>query len=293
LILLERGDRLPTVALAQALLNGQMPGQTALEVDGIYGSRTEAAVRAFQQNVMRVAGLGRIDSNTWMRLSQGQNMQVRDMVDISDPLINEMADVVRAAGSDPILRGGGSNAVGDIVPSIASSGVRPGSLVLLRFQGHGNRGTQVIGYGTGCFVYYDVIHRREVPSLEQCIAERSSVSEEDAAVVMDAMSRSAISVDSLELPDVATALRPLRDYLSPYGSIEFHGCQVGGGARGAQLLQRMADLVNAPVSAAQTRQITGNAIRFRGAILSRFPSRATLQQWSRRLPPLTSSRLVY
>jgi hypothetical protein len=290
LILLEHGDRLPTVALIQILLNAYTPADSSLLVDGIFGRATEAAVRTFQRTVMRTAPSGQIDSRTWVRLAQEQHLQVRDLVDITDPLINQMADVVRAEGSNPIVRGGGSNAVADIVPSIAASGVRRGTLALLRFQGHGNRGVQVVGYGTGCHVYYDIMHQREVPPLEQCIAERASVTPEDAAVVMAAMSRSALSDSSLELPEVSAALRPLRDYLSPCGSIEFHGCQVGGGTRGARFLQRMADLANVPVTAAQTRQVTGNAIRFRGPILSKFPNDSTLHRWARNLPPLRSSR---
>lgn len=292
MILLQQGDHLPTVALIQILLNGHMHGtllNTPLVVDGIFGRNTRAAVETYQREIMRTAPTGRINSNTWRHLCNGQNMLVRDMVDISDPLINEMAEIVRQQGSNPIIRGGSSNAVGEVVPSLMQSGVRPGTLVLLRFQGHGNRGVQVIGYGTGCFVYYDVIRRVDVPSLEQCIRDRPNVSPEDNAAVMDAMSRSNISNNSLDLPEVVQALRPLRRLMSPYGSIEFHGCQVGGGVHGARFLQRMANLVQVPCTAAQTRQRTSNAIRYSGPILTKFPNRSNLRRWARQLPLLRST----
>ena len=218
-------------------------------------------------------------------------MLVRDLVDISDPMINEMADVVREQGSRPILRGGGSNAVGDVVPSLVGSGVAPGSLFLLRFHGHGNRGVQVIGYGTGCHIYYNVLHGREMPSFEECIAARDSVSAQEGQVVGLAMSRSNISLASLELADVSRALLPMRRYLSPYGSIEFHGCQVAGGTRGARFLQHAANLMHAPCTGPRTRQHTYNAIRFSGPLLTKFPRRgSSLRRWARDLPALTSNR---
>ena len=146
MVILQRGDHLPTVAGVQTLLNVHVPSQQRLEVDGAFGPLTEEAAKWFQREIMHARPTGIINGEVWRVLSQGQYMHVRDLVDITDPVIHEMADVVRAEGSRPILRGGASDAVSEVVPSIVASGVTPGTLFLLRFQGHGNRGGQVVGY---------------------------------------------------------------------------------------------------------------------------------------------------
>jgi hypothetical protein len=288
MILVKTGDRLPIVAAVQLLLNARLAGRPPLGVDGDFGTKTRQAVVAFQDRA-RLRSDGVVGPNTWGRLTESNRLQVRDVVDVFDQLLLQSQQVVERAGSRPIVFGGGSNAVGWVAPSIAASGVGPRSLVLLRFQGHGNRGTQVVGYGTGVHVLYDVLRREPVPPLHQFSRDAAHVTPEEARTIQQVISRSGISLRSLALPDVIAALSPLRGSFAPSGSVEFHGCQVGGGVQGQRFLQQIANLFGVPAVAAQRRQTTDDAIRFYGPVRIACPNGATLQNWARALAPILTS----
>lgn len=289
MILVKNGDVLPIVASVQLLLNARLAGRRPLVVDGYFGNNTRRAVIAFQERVELLPPDAIVGPITWGRLTEHNRLRVRDMVDVFDPLLHESRQVVETVGSRPIVFGGGSNAVGWVAPSIVASGVPHGSLVLLRFQGHGNRGSQVVGYGTGVHVLYDALRREPVPPLRQFSRERANITPEENRAVELAVSRSRISLRSLALPDVVAALSPLRAYFAPSGCVEFHGCQVGGGPEGQQFLQQVANLFGVPAVAAQHRQVTGDAIRFRGPIRTACPRGVRLKVWANALPPIRSS----
>jgi len=288
MILLKRGDKLPMVAAAQLLLNARLDGHPPLSVDGDYGRQTELAVIAFQRRA-NLRDDGDIGLSTWNRLIAHMPLRIRDIVDVFDPILHESRTALESAGSQPILFGGGSNAVGWVVPSIASSGVTPRSLVLLRFHGHGNPGTQVIGYGTGVHVLYDTLRRQPVPSLHGFVRAQANVTASEDAAVRDVSARSGISLLSLSMPDVVAALRPLRAYFNPSACVEFHGCQVGGGGKGLMFLEQVANLFGVPAVAAEHSQTTANSIRFTGPIRTVCPGGVPLSTWARALPPIRAS----
>jgi hypothetical protein len=289
MILIQTGDRLPIVAAVQHLLNARLSGRRPLRVDGDFGRQTREAVIAFQDRARFRRSDGIVGPITWERLTSHNRLKVRDVVDVFDQLLLESQRVVESTGSRPIVIGGGSNAVGWIAPSVASSGVNPGSLVLLRFHGHGNRGTQVVGYGTGVHVLYDVLRREPVPPLHGFSRRAANVSPEEDRTISQVTARSAISLRSLMLPDVVAALSPLRAYFAASGSVEFHGCQVGGGVEGQQFLQQVAGIFGVPAVAGQRAQTTGNAIRFRGPIRIACPRGVSLREWARGLPAVLAS----
>lgn len=290
MILLIRGDRLPIVATVQLLLNSRLRGRRPLRIDGDFGRRTAEAVIEFQHQNRVALVNGHVGPETWARLTEHTRLQIRDIVDVFDPLLTESQHLTEVVGSTPIIFGGGSNSVGWVVPAIAGSGVAPRSLVLLRFHGHGNRGVQVTGYGTGCHVLFDAIRHQPaaMPPLDQCAPQQVNPTPTEMAMVQQVMSHSAISLRSLALPDVVASLTPLGNFFSPTGSIEFHGCQVAGGTVGEQFLRRIVDLFGVPAVAAQEGQTTGNAIRFRGRIRMAFPH-GDLRSWARSLAPIRRS----
>jgi peptidoglycan hydrolase-like protein with peptidoglycan-binding domain len=161
MILLKQGDQLPIVATVQLMLNSRLSERSPLKVDGIFGPKTKEAVIAFQKRD------GQVDSSTWARLTEHTRLQVRDIVDVSDPLLLQSHQILTEIGSAPISIGPSSNAVGFLAPSIVSSGVKPGMLALLRFHGHGNSGIQVVGYGHLGLVVYDVIRRQPFPGFDR------------------------------------------------------------------------------------------------------------------------------
>lgn len=293
MLLLKKGDRLPTVAGVQLNLNLFLPDPEKLDVDGDFGRLTEAAVKQFQRmfpGVLRVDGeIGRL---TWQKLAELERLKVRDWADVSDPLLYEAVQIANEqVGSTPIESGFASFAVSGVASSVEASGVGGNQLFLLRFLGHGNRGSQVIGYGTGCHVLYTVVRQEGFRGFEACVREmrEGTITDHENAVVREAMAFSGLNASSFSNPIIAASLTPLKDLLSPYGSIEFHGCQVGGGARGQRFLQAAADFFGVPCSGAERKQTTGDAVRFSGPVATACPGAVSLKQWARGLAPIPYS----
>ena len=137
--LLRKGDRLPSVAAVQILLNkAQDYGQT-ITVDGIYGRNTKAAVKLFQAR-SRLASDGVVGKDTWAALNQSERLQVVDAVDITakDDWQYE-AQTLRSLAASPIVVGGMSNGVSQVMQEILKQSAAR-NVVLLRFHGHGAPG---------------------------------------------------------------------------------------------------------------------------------------------------------
>jgi hypothetical protein len=288
MIMSKQGDHLPIVAAIQLFLNANR-GSAAIPVTGEFDGRTAAAVRSFQDRC-HINPDGIVGPETWRRLAMSCGAEVRDIVDIFDPTIVQMQRVAERVGSRPIVFGGGSNALGWIVPSLAASGVRPGTLALLRILGHGNYGSQVIGYGTGCHVLFQTMRvGQPMPSLHHCAPDQVHATPEEFRQVGQVMEHSGISAWSVTNPEVIEALAPLRNYFAPYGCVEMHGCRVGGGAQGPQLLGRLAELWRVPISGARDKQRTFDAVRYHGAVTTICPDRNDIATWAGRLEPVTMS----
>ena len=75
------GDRLPSVGVLQKLLGR---AGARLDVDGIFGPKTLAAVREFQRRHHPLRQDGLVGIKTWARLTEGLNLPIVDCVDVFD-----------------------------------------------------------------------------------------------------------------------------------------------------------------------------------------------------------------
>jgi hypothetical protein len=249
--LLKRGDRLPSAAVLQMLLNRGRTAGRKLTVDGVYGSNTRSAVIDFQ----RPRGLktdGIVGQNTWPRLIQGTDFRVLDAVDVTSPDELEPDDI-RAVGGRPVLAGAMCNGVAQAVQDIIRQALSGGSMVLLRFHGHGSPGSMGISDGTHTI--------------------------------------DPVSMTSLTSSNIATAtpvLAQLRACFGVYTSIELHGCRVGRGPTGRTLLRQLSSIWGVPVSAGVRSQTAGgtSTFRFEGEVVTAMPGGQTLRSWSKALPGL-------
>jgi hypothetical protein len=245
--ILRRGDKLPTVALLQVLINRAMREGEHLTVDGIFGPNTQRGLRATQHRLGQSRS-GQVDESTWRALMRGQEFQVIDAVDVTDPDVwrNEAQDI-QSAGGDPIMSGGMCDGIRGVTGQIQRQ-ARSGRVVLLRFFGHGNRGVMMVAGGT-----------------------RSRTDWAFTTHYMDGM---------------VTYLARLRPIFSPFGSAELHGCRVGAGSNGRRLLRGLCRAWEVPVTAGLRSQSAGGryTFRFEGPTITMFPGGGNLRSWARSLP---------
>lgn len=188
---LSRGDRLPTVAALQLLLNETL-GEGYVTIDGHFRGRTEDGVKTIQGS-FRARPDGRVDGRTWAELVKGHDLKVIDAVDVTTPdyvwhhetpdgngftsedqleivvdsrtgrkiksrgkrLELEIAEEVKNitdVGGTPIVTGGMCNGVDHVVGRVLHRVADHGRIVLLRFHGHGAPGLMGISSGTGTYL---------------------------------------------------------------------------------------------------------------------------------------------
>lgn len=248
MILLKYGNKGPSVITLQVVLN--KAAGSGLAVDGIFGPKTRRAVRGFQgRNGLKRDGA--VGKKTWPKLAARAGVKIIDVVDAHDPaaLTLEAADI-RAAGGNPIILYGMSNGVGQAALEVRMRSPSPGRVAILRFHSHGAPGDMNVSAGKGGDSKADL---------------------------------SGISHDNLAL--VAPALRSITPQIASYGCVEFHGCNVGAGATGAQLVKGVADLIRRPTSAGIKTQYGGgggyHTFRFEGPVVSAYPGGVTRKAWAR------------
>lgn len=138
--LLHKGDTLPSVAAVQILINRALTRGETIKVDGIYGRQTKQAVLDFQRRNPPLAQDGIVGPNTWAKLVWDQRLNVVDAVDVTNPKDLGIEDsAIMDAGGDPIMNFGMCNGARVVINNIISRAQR-GSVVLLRFHGHGAPG---------------------------------------------------------------------------------------------------------------------------------------------------------
>jgi hypothetical protein len=240
-----KGDALPSVTTSQILLRRHSP-QTLIKADGRYGPRTKSAVENFQGAHAPLKKDGIIGANTWNSFMSVSGFQTIDVVDGTDPsLVTFEANDIRQAGGDPIVVFGMSNGLQFVTSQIVARGRRK-NVMLLRFHGHGGRGTQNVTGGQ----------------------------------INGAPHMAAISISNYG--QIEGTIAPIKNVMLPFGSIQLLGCDVGGGGQGAQLVQRLAQTWGVPVTAGLHTQFGGGSdtFRFEGATVTGFPGGATLASWS-------------
>src|ERR1700755_1504662 len=142
-VTLKRGDRLPTVALAQARL---LERGSELIVDGLFGKLTERAVAAFQKET-GIPETGWMDPQTWLALHADHPMVVVAALDAGDiagwqedyPFLND-------GHSQVWVTGGMSRGARDLIQHLVTSNPA-GSVSLLRLHGHGGPGHMAVSAG--------------------------------------------------------------------------------------------------------------------------------------------------
>jgi hypothetical protein len=247
------GERSPRVVLIQILLN-RAGTDPQLTVDGRFGAKTRAAVIAFQRSVHGLHTSGHIDPITWHKLPRGKDMNVLDVVDVGDPKIGGLArHELTHAGGHPIELAKMCNGVGQMVGSAFANSAN-GSVALLRITGHGNLGRWLtVSVG-------DVVDATR--------AEKKILASEDHSYI------SAENFDKLAL-----VLAPLKSIFASYGTAEHGGCSLGGRKGTRELLHKLADLWDVPVSVGVGLQ--HSYLKFDGATFTAYPENGTLNSWSR------------
>jgi hypothetical protein len=237
---LREGDQLPAVGVLQKLLNRT---GTSLVTDGIFGTKTLAAVRAFQFP----RGLGHsgvVGEATWRRLTSDVHLPILDCVDVWDPtFFQQDAAYIRKEGGHLILIGGACNGVEQAVDLIRN---QERNVFLLRFHGHGGPGVASVASGQG--------------ELDPKMRQRSDISED---------------------PLVLRSLQRLRPVFGRYGCVQFIECETGRGHKGRHLLTRLAAELGVPVTAAVNDQPFGRGPTFRleGPTITAVPGGSSLRNW--------------
>lgn len=139
MIILRRGDRLPTVAVLQSYLNQQPTTRPLLSVDGIFGPKTHLAVQRFQ-SAARLAPNGVADWELWRRVV-GEEWQIIDWIDRSTKDLDP--NLIPAYGQTVLEDFGTTFGAPKVLKEVAAAG-RMGQVVLLRFHGHGGPGRQLV-----------------------------------------------------------------------------------------------------------------------------------------------------
>ena len=245
MLILHRGDCLPTVAVLQSHLNQQTTTDGYLAVDGIFGPKTEGAVRGFHAEHGRKGGGGIVDYATWVGVV-GARWQIIDSVDRSDHASKEdrIEDHLDLAPfGQTVLEQFGLSGGAPHVLTVVRGAARGGQVVLLRFHGHGGPGRMLVSSGR--------------------ISTGSSL-------------------DHRYGEGFVNALRTLRPMFARFGSVEMHGCRVALGRPGRTLLARMADALGVPVTAGLNPQRGGgpSTFRFEGPTLTICPNGRQLRSWA-------------
>ncbi len=239
----------PRVTLLQILLKDEHK----IGVDGIFGPKTLAALKAFQGS----RGLfpsGNATPDTWNELLLGTRLAVISSVDMGDPNLEGDVQALKASGDEPIELGAMCNGLGQLVRQVE---VRTAgkSIAALRFDGHGNLGRWLtISVG-------DVVDmtRKEYRETEK---EYYSY------------------VDPKHFSTVRPILSQLSRRFAPFGFAEHHGCSLGHRPETRKMLAKLADLWGVPISVGITVQDVGAVTFFNGPVFTAFPLGKGLHSWS-------------
>lgn len=228
----------------------------SLTLDGNFGQHTEDAVKAFQRQ-RSISPTGQVNGGLFDRMDAGSELSILDSVDVTDPNLAtmEVADITRAGGR-VVSRAGMSNGVGQAIQDIISQG---SGVFLLRMHGHGAPGNIGMSDGRGVPGY----HRTDF--------------------------------DSSTIGQVEAELRRMRSVFGPHGCVQLMACDTGQGPNGRNLLRRLANIWNVPVSAGIQTQFAGGlakSIRFEGPTVTECPGGKTLRQWLAGLPAFAGMSVV-
>jgi len=262
----------PRVTLLQLLLKDEYP----LTIDGIFGPKTQAALKAFQASRSKVP-TGIANPETWQDLLAGTGLAVVSSVDLGDPRLGDDAQLLREAGDDPIEIGGMCNGLGQLVSSV-SARAEGKKIAALRLDGHGNLGRWLtISVG-------DVV----------------DMSPQDYA---ETAKEYYSYVDPAHFATVSPLLGRLTPKFARFGFAEHHGCSLGKQPATRKMLAKLANLWGVPFSVGVEKQPVGAVTFFKGPVFTAFPHGMNLRSWSHQfqkttvrtmsMAPTSSSSLRY
>ena len=244
----ELGEHSARVVALQILLNRD--NDDVLVTDGVFGLKTRAAVDVFRDKVMLQSGpRGVADPPMWRFMVERAGLQVIDAIDVTDPTVAEDVVPPISKWTDPIVLGGMSNGVAQLVTDIRARVRGKNSLMMLRLHGHGSPGLIAISHGS----------RRVSPGINPTLAQ---------------------TVISMELlPTLTPLLQQIAPLMNNFGFVELHSCRVGEGAGGENFVRRLAQTFRAPVRAGVSKQHTTDVFTLTGNTFSGFPDGGALVDW--------------
>jgi hypothetical protein len=247
---LQKGDRLPTVAALQILLNKH---NIECKITGTYSDETVMAVKQFQNRKQKkqpgVVVTGQAGPATWIELTWDTTLRVIDAVDVTDPSMCGTVKGLRDYGAEPVVTKSQTNSIPDVISRIQDQ-ASGGEILLLRFHGHGAEGEINISGGQERMERFD----------------RASLTSEN--------------VDEL-----SAILSRLTFMFAPYGSVELHACSVAGlkDFNGDMLLTKLAKIWGVPVTASLIEEegwFAEPGLRFSGEVRTVCPENRTLESWA-------------
>jgi peptidoglycan hydrolase-like protein with peptidoglycan-binding domain len=105
----------PRVTLLQILLKDEHN----IRIDGIFGPKTLAGLRAFQASRGQFPG-GLATPDTWRELLKGTNLTIVSSVDMGDPGLKVDVQALKASGDNPIELGAMCNGLGQLISEVES-----------------------------------------------------------------------------------------------------------------------------------------------------------------------------
>jgi len=237
------GDRLPTVALAQARLTTLGLG---IGVDGHFGAETQRSVMALQE-ANGVDPTGVVSAPEWRLLFREPPLVSVDHIDAGDVFTaREDLPHVADGASHVYVTHGLSDGLRAVIGRLNANHAA-GSVSLLRFHGHGSPGHMGVTAGehaAGSTTFLGEAYQQQIAAFTRLYAGLGRI-------------------------------------MRPDGSVELHGCNVGAGSRGDALLAGLSDACGVPVSAGYRSQSGGRrANRFEGPVRTICPGRVSLGTWA-------------
>lgn len=252
MLIVNQGLEGPRAIALQILLNRAGGEGTPVKVDGHYGTQTSQAVEGYRKDVLKVPGQGSVaDLPFWQAIMRINRLQTVEAVDVTDPLLDSTVAVLEQNQARPIQLAGTSNGIPQLMRLIKAEAKSDGSVMLLRFHAHGGPGVVAISHGN-----------RKISAGIDPMLELSVLN--------------AITIGKLG-PELASIAPVFADF----GFVEFHACRVAEGAKGAEMLQQLANLWKVPVTAPLTRQNAETAtFKASGATQTYYPGGVSMRQWA-------------
>ena len=186
-----------------------------------------------------------------------------DAYDLGEPRSTAGADIAERAGSVSLRTGAMCNGVESVIRRAVSQAGGPGSTALMRIWGHGNLGRW----------------------LTFSVGEVVDLAHEDPAAYAAVRGEWRSYIDPAHFDAMLPVLRLMRPIFPPFGSFEAHGCSLGSVPKTRDLLRRLANVFEVPVTVGTGLQpiprSATSAFRFSGATFTAYPRNGTLQSWAR------------